>query len=118
MQIIKSVIKLDYDIPMNEWVWKNSFSWWKRLRIVESILNINFDDCIFEESKGGNTHVTIYVSEDFSDLEVLAIQAILGSDYIREAFNFTRIKAGQKNWDILFDGKPYMSKTGHIKGAL
>ena len=113
-----SVIKLDYDTPYCEWIQDQYNDWYKRLSIVESILNMKFNYCSFEESKGGNTHVTIYIKKDFSDLEVLAIQAILGSDYVRETFNLRRIRAGQKNWDILFDGKPYMSKTGHIKGAL
>ena len=113
-----SVIKLDFDNPIEDWFRYDYSKFLRRMTVVESILKCDLSWFNVEESKGGNVHVFIATETVFSDLEVLAIQAILGSDYVREAFNFTRIKAGQKNWNILFDGKPYMSMNGHIKGVV
>lgn len=46
------------------------------------------------ESRGGNRHVILRVSEPLSDLERIALQAILGSDPQREALGWMRIRQG------------------------
>jgi hypothetical protein len=56
-------------------------------------------------------HLVLIWAQDFSPLEIVAIQAILGSDPMREALNFMRARAleasGNKSefWNILYSRK-------------
>ena len=109
------IIKLDIDKPIEDWFRNDYQKFLKRMVIVESILNYDLSHFMVNESKGGNVHISICLDVDLCDFEILALQAILGSDYIRETFNLRRIRFGQKNWNLLFDGKAYMSNSGHIK---
>jgi len=99
---IKTVIKLDYDVPWDEF---DAKKYSNRIEVVKSILGVDLRVFKWEKSKGGNVHVALFSNVWFSDLEVLALQAILGSDWVRECFNLRRIRCGSLNWNILFDGE-------------
>jgi len=48
-------------------------------------------------------HVYIDLTNKLSDMEVVALQAILGSDWKREALNWRRAHRKEcKNWNVLF----------------
>ena len=92
-----SVIKLDYD----EKECLSCFG--HRLEVVTSILKLDVACVNCYVSKGENRHVEVHLLNKFSDLEVLCLQQILGSDWVRGAKNLRRVRAGQKNWNILFN---------------
>ncbi len=53
-------------------------------------------------------HVIIRCRERFKALEIVALQAILGSDWRRETFNLARVRSGKLRggqWNILFERK-------------
>jgi uncharacterized protein YjiS (DUF1127 family) len=54
-------------------------------------------------------HVTVEWNRKFTPIETVALQAVLGSDPIREMFNLTRVLAGvakiDKRWNVLFEKK-------------
>ena len=63
----------------------------------------------FDRTRRG-WHVVIELSEWFSPLEVVAMQAVLGSDARREALNLMRVlseygRLGEKRWNILYSRK-------------
>ena len=58
---------------------------------------------LYETFKG--YHVYIDIDVVFSDTELVAIQAILGSDWLRELRNLNRVKHSDITWNILFDTK-------------
>ncbi len=77
-----------------------------RFHIINDILSltpVHVD--IDESSTAGHSHVRIEFLEPLEPLLACAVQAILGSDPVREAFNLRRIRRGQKNWNILFTEK-------------
>jgi len=92
-----SLIKLDYDMSIDV----ASLIFVSGVRKVQEIVGLTIED--FEATKSrDNWHVRVKIKEDLMPLEILAIQLIMGSDHIREAFNLRRIRRGQKNWNILF----------------
>ena len=95
-------------MPFEEFFRQKIFDFRKRLTIARSILNLDVVNWVYTMSKGGNTHIHVYVKNEFADLEILCLQQILGSDYVRGCFNLVRVRAGQKNWNLLFNGS-YMS---------
>lgn len=60
-----------------------------------------------DRSHSGRWHLLVCWRARFSKLELIAIQAILGSDYKREAFNLYRVRSGvrSRRWNFLFDEK-------------
>ena len=53
-------------------------------------------------------HVVTVWNTRFKPLEIVALQAILGSDPRREAFNLIRVrsgKGGNRRWNLLFESK-------------
>lgn len=55
-------------------------------------------------------HIYLNTGDKRSDYEVILIQALLGSDWRREIFNYRRVRRGQtmQNWNILFVSKHLM----------
>ena len=53
-------------------------------------------------------HLVIQWNRSFTPLEIIAIQAVLGSDRKREAYNLARVfsgKASNARWNLLFEYK-------------
>jgi len=90
-------LKLDYDFPE----WFKLYS--ERMKFLKWLYNFEVVKEKFYKSSGGNHHVRVWLDTLLSHHEICLFQAILGSDPIREAFNLRRIRAGQKNWNILFN---------------
>lgn len=62
-------------------------------------------------------HVYIYLQKLISNASIVALQAILGSDYRRETFNLLRITKNPNNqyWNVLFNKKyRYSPKSGRF----
>ena len=97
-----SLVKVDLDTPR---VKLKLAQFWRRLETFESITDIEVDRVDTETSSGGGVHVWVMFKYAFTPLEILAVQSLLGSDYVREMHNFKRVLAGQVNWNILFEGK-------------
>lgn len=93
-----NVVKLD----MDGWFLPNIQA---RLDTVKHLTQLETKDTRFKKTKNG-FHVYLYFKENLSDWQVLALQAILGSDWKREAINFRRLRQGSlKNWNVLFSEK-------------
>lgn len=93
----KSLVKLDWDkgIPKNI---RHSFRLLKRF----------YTPLFIEISRSKNNyHVIIELKEKIPDLEIVLLQLLLGSDFLRERLNFERCKNGlsMKEWNILFKNK-------------
>jgi hypothetical protein len=56
-------------------------------------------------SKSKKLHVTIKTTKQFKAIERIAIQAILGSDLLRESLNFRNLKAKHKNPILFIEAK-------------
>jgi hypothetical protein len=59
-------------------------------------------------SRGGlpKRHITVYLGRAISSLERLALQAMLGSDRIRELLGFVRLQRGELHPTLFFERKP------------
>lgn len=93
---ITSLIKLDYD-------GKTLHTFEKRKWILK-YLALTPKWIEKQRTKHGGHHVRIVLENDLKSLEIMAIQALLGSDYRRETYNLLRIMQGMKNWNALFRG--------------
>ena len=93
-----ALLKIDIDRNIEDF---DYLAFNQTVDFVEGMMRIKFDRA-FYRSKGGNVHVMLNTDAFLEDLEVLALQAILGSDWKRELHNLCRIRRGQKNWNILF----------------
>lgn len=50
-------------------------------------------------------HIIVPISNQLTDLEVVLVQVLMGSDYKRELFNTMRVKQNIKEWNVLFNTK-------------
>lgn len=57
---------------------------------------------LLPSKKSGHVHVVITIPKAVNNLERVALQAILGSDIKREAFNYSRVKKHNKYPIVLF----------------
>jgi hypothetical protein len=57
---------------------------------------------IIPSKKAGHVHVVITMPNSIKNLERVALQAVLGSDIKREAFNYARVKRHNKYPIVLF----------------
>lgn len=96
--------KLDYDgkIPVD-------FN--ARCRTVARLLRVRLVACSMERTRRG-WHVVVRCSGRLSPVGTVAVQAILGSDPLREAHNLMRArklgsvpKFWRKRWNVLYCGK-------------
>jgi len=97
-----SLLKIDYDIPLEE----AQQRFLKGKLLLEEITGLHLKESDWRKSEGGNYHVVVETEEQLEPVEILACQLIMGSDLVRECFNFRRIRRGQKNWNILFIDEP------------
>lgn len=60
-----------------------------------------------DKSHSGRWHLIVRWRARFSKLELIAMQAILGSDPKREMFNLYRVRSGvrSRRWNFLFESK-------------
>lgn len=86
-----TTLKIDLDGKVTPCRW---LKWCRRAAkaLSQSGLNVTARDV--RRSPSGGVHVRIEVEESLTDIEVVAMQAILGSDSTREALNFERARAG------------------------
>lgn len=75
-------------------------------------LGVDVLDYTIERSSGGGIHLTMRVQGYFPPLAIVAMQAILGSDYRRETFNLVRALTldsapafWRKRWNVLYASK-------------
>lgn len=94
-----SIVKLDFDEPFESF---GVEALRDKIDFVEMVTHLKPERIDIMQSRHGNTHVKIYFHQCLPDFAVLALQAILGSDWRRETYNFRRIMRGQRNWNILF----------------
>lgn len=117
-----STLKLDFDGPEKEY--RKQL---KRIKIVLNIIGvIRLKEVkIMQTTKGFHTYLYI-TSPQFTLLaiDLLALQAMMGSDFKREAFNFIRvISTRQKGellaegWNVLFESK-WKTVLGQLQGEL
>lgn len=93
----RTQLKLDYDS-------ENWFQLYQeRMRKLLWVLEIKVIKERFYKSSGGNHHVRVWLDKLLSPWEVIILQAVLGSDPIRELFNLRRVNRGQRNWNLLFN---------------
>jgi len=70
---------------------------YKTARGTHLYLDVEFRaECVF--LRGNHT-------EYAKDLDLLLLQTLMGSDFRREAFNYTRIRSGISGWNVLFAEK-------------
>lgn len=100
----KTLICIDIDEKKNAHLIGDSFRF--KTEFISSITGIplKFLDCK-ETTKG--LHVKLLTTENISDTELVLLQALLGSDWKREVFNWQRVRQGAKmsEWNFLFSKK-------------
>jgi hypothetical protein len=79
--------------------------------VVESLSQIPISSICYSTTQRGH-HVIIRLAEKLKPIELVALQAILGSDSMREALNFMRARGidsaseyWKTRWNILYDFK-------------
>src|SRR3989304_4479786 len=99
----KNCIKIDIDIPdfgkVSDIIAKRSFVFKKFGIIIKRIL-------VFKTFKGWHIYFEIMDDEEWKKMtkqDIIFLQAIIGSDFKREVFNWMRAKSGMgKEWNLLF----------------
>ena len=69
----------------------------------KSGLTAGWKELIKGSKKRSHVHIVITMPKKIKNLERVALQAILGSDIKREAFNYTRVKKRNKYPIVLFE---------------
>lgn len=79
----------------------------QRVYRLARILGVRIDYVRFDASHSGKWHLIVRWKARFSKLEIIAIQAMLGSDWKREMFNLYRVRSGvrSRRWNFLFEEK-------------
>ena len=92
-----NLIKLDFYTKENTFI--------NRIELVLKLCDIRVNEYDLRRTKKG-WHYRIYLKEYLHDMDLLCLQALMGSAYMREYFNFKRIRKGYpKNWNVLFNEK-------------
>lgn len=103
MPVNLRVVKLDLDRKWSACAWTR---WADRAAICLREAGLKVTRVEVRETLHG-FHVVLYLEEALPTAgAVVAMQAILGSDGVREAINFSRALAGRTDdWNILFETK-------------
>lgn len=97
------VIKLDIDLKSTDYLQGFAFP---QLKNVSEILKLTYTKVqVFETKHGYHIYLHMKIPKQICDLYLPCIQSLMGSDYKREALNFTRVLAGEQNWNVLFKEK-------------
>lgn len=89
-----NVVKLDFDYR------KNFQTLVKRLKFFEYLDIFHVKRIVVHRTVRGY-HVRIVVDRKFEPVEIVLIQALLGSDYKREVLNFERVYKAGKFFNVL-----------------
>lgn len=77
-----------------------------RIRLLRKILGKHYvvGAVVYKTVHGW--HIYLKPQLFFVPTEIILIQALLGSDWLREAYNMKRLREGNfKNWNVLFQKK-------------
>lgn len=79
----------------------------ERIRRVSRVIGVSVDWACIARSSSGRWHLIVRWKERFSDMERIAVQLMLGSDWKREMHGFYRLRSGTKSkrWNFLFSEK-------------
>jgi hypothetical protein len=78
----------------------------KTARGIHLYLDVEFRaECVFLKGNHVSPVPTLYYLPYAKDLDILLLQTLFGSDYRREAFNYTRVRSGISDWNVLFAEK-------------
>jgi hypothetical protein len=80
------------------------------IREIAAILGATVEALAYSTSHSGGAHLAITWGNRWQPLEIVALQAILGSDPKREAFNLLRVRSGTDltdnwGWNVLYSRK-------------
>ena len=96
-----TTIKLDLDGVKTM---RECREWSRDARTILDTLRLRVRACDWFLTRKGS-HVIIRVTANLTDAEIVAAQAVLGSDRFREAANLTRVRRGIGAWNVMFSGK-------------
>jgi len=95
-QLLNETAQKSHIVPANDFILQldidseEGYQQYKKgMEMVQN--NIPLLHIVETMSKSGGKHITIYLAEAMDVWKRLALQAILGSDFKREALNFNRI---------------------------
>jgi hypothetical protein len=103
-----SLIKLDFDFkrrPTKEL---------QKVFAVMGMASVTLKSCQISRSQHDGWHVILETVAHLPDWEIVTLQALCGSDWKRETFNYIRVKSlslkrgwerdyWRKNWNVLFE---------------
>ena len=100
------VLKIDFDRQHNK---RNITILKNRIIKVMTFLFSNRTTYRITIERSTNNHihgiVKITTTAKLDDKDIIILQLLMNSDYKREMFNFLRVRAHVKNWNILFKKK-------------
>lgn len=98
-----TILMLDFDRPQAPRLTKLCWQM-RKLALRPRLL-------MYRRSRRG-WHIVIYLTESLLPVEMVAVQAIMGSDRNRELFNLARVRClkgmparARQMWNVLFDHK-------------
>lgn len=104
-----ALILLDLDRKWTKCGWVR---WSQRCAAALHLLDIKPEGVKVSQTRRG-FHVTIIAPKRFTPLQLVAIQAILGSDSLRECMNLRRaIEDAPGHWNVLFHHKMTINPDG------
>lgn len=84
--------------------------WWRRFAFLARMWRLEVETVCFARSQRGGLHVMIQVRNNVSPVRMVAMQACLGSDPIREAINLVRVNGLTRSprfwrgrWNVLYE---------------
>ena len=98
-------IKIDLDTKDIPWM-----AFGHRIAFIERHLELSISEVQVHDTNKGY-HIYLYFEKEIPDMAIVAIQAILGSDWRRETYNARRVTNGTPAWNVLFIKK---SKDGKV----
>jgi len=99
------IIKLDLDSEneLNEFL--------NRAWIIK-YLGISVKDIEVYDTKHGY-HIYIYTDNIFTNVDIIILQLLLGSDYRKEFYSYLKLKNGSSNFNVLFERKYVYNHLDH-----
>ena len=85
-------------------------NWWRRFAFLSRMWRLRVESVCFARSQRGGIHVMIRTRNRIAPERMVAMQACLGSDPIREAINLVRVagltrapKFWRGRWNVLYE---------------
>jgi hypothetical protein len=100
-------IKVDYDVAVNRPRMRDFRRATKEYDLQFTLIRG------YTTRKGVHLRAWLEKSRDMSDVELLRLQAMLGDDPRRQAFNASRVQRGVKGWNVLWTMK---IRNGEVVG--